>query len=153
MDRIEKALFVLPLLPLVDMVATLFSITFGGQEAGVVAKPIYERYGELGLVVWSIFLFLLFLVCVWGLRILKKRFMVIKILRQASKTERLILVIPVTFAFAFEAWWTGAIVQNLLVPVLRPPFELYVIWSIVAFTYFVLVSFFTRTEIRRIIRR
>jgi hypothetical protein len=34
LDRIDKILFILPFIPLVDVASTLFSLTFGGKETG-----------------------------------------------------------------------------------------------------------------------
>ena len=147
MDRIEKSLSILPLIPLLDIVATLFSLSFGSREVGIVARPIYERYGELGLVIWSSFLFLIFLACVWRLRHWKRRFTQ----EQASKTYRIVLLVGINVVFLAEALWMGLIVQNFLVPFLSP-LTLYTIWAIVIFTYFILLSFFTRNEMKQIIR-
>ena len=43
-DRIDKVLFILPFIPLVDAASTLFLLTFGGKESGILAEPVYERY-------------------------------------------------------------------------------------------------------------
>ena len=58
LDRIDKVLFVLPFLTLADTVSTEFSLMFGGGEGGPIAGPVYERYGQFGLVALSIFAFL-----------------------------------------------------------------------------------------------
>ena len=58
LDRIDKVLFILPFIPLVDAASTLFLLTFGGKESGILAEPVYERYGQFGLVALSIFAFL-----------------------------------------------------------------------------------------------
>src|SRR3990170_2785770 len=50
MDRVDKALLILPLLPLFDLVSTLFSLSLGGSEVGFLARPILQQYGHIGLV-------------------------------------------------------------------------------------------------------
>ena len=64
LDRIDKVLFIIPFIPLVDVASTLFLLTFGGKESGPLARPVYERYGQFGLVALSIFAFF----CLIGLR-------------------------------------------------------------------------------------
>lgn len=148
LDKIDKVLLILPVMPLVDIVSTLFSLRFGGQEIGIIAKPIYERYGEPGLIALSSFSFVVFSICVWILRIQKTKF----IQGQLSKQERRRLAVAVNIFFAAEAWWTGVVIQNLLVPLSLSLFGVIAIWSGVAFVYFVLISFFTQVEMRRLIR-
>ncbi len=129
-----------------DIVATLFSLSFGSREVGIAARPIYERYGERGLVIWSSFLFLIFLACVWRIRHWKRRFTQ----EQASKTYRIVLLIGINVVFLAEALWLGLIVQNFLVPFLSP-LTLYATWAMVFFFCFTLLSFFTRNEMKKII--
>lgn len=147
LDQIEKALFILPAIPLLDIVAVFFSLSLGGQQVGIAAGPIYERYHELGLVAWSSFLFIIFLACVWRLRHWKRRFAQ----EPASKTNRIVLLVGINIAFLVEALWMGVIIQNLLAPFL-PPLTTYAIWAVVIFTCFVLLSLFARNEMKQIIR-
>jgi len=51
LDRIDKVLLILPILPALDLLSTLFSLGFGGEEIGVLARPVLEKYGPYGLVV------------------------------------------------------------------------------------------------------
>ena len=53
LDRIDKVLFILPFSTLADEVSTEFSLMFGGMEGGLLARPVYERYGQSGLVALS----------------------------------------------------------------------------------------------------
>ena len=73
LDRIDKVLFILPFLTLADTVSTEFSLMFGGIEGGPIAGPVYEQYGQLGLVALTIFSFFASLGCVWFLRYAKRR--------------------------------------------------------------------------------
>jgi len=50
LDRIDKVLFILPFITLADTVSTEFSLMFGGMEGGPIAGPVYEQYGQLGLI-------------------------------------------------------------------------------------------------------
>ena len=148
LDRIDKVLFILPFLTLADTVSTEFSLMFGGMEGGPIAGPVYEQYGHLGLIALTIFAFFVSLGCVWFLSYAKRR------IRQGerSKLNRVVLVYGVLFFFLLEAYMMGVIVQNFLVPVLSPSLTLSAIQYGVTFTYFVSISFFTRTEMKRLIR-
>jgi len=114
LDRIDKVLFILPFIPLVDAASTLFLLTFGGKESGILAEPVYERYGQFGLVALSIFAFFALFGCVWFLKYAKTR------IKQGerSKPNRVALVVAVNLFFFGEAYLTGIIVQNFLFPAL-----------------------------------
>lgn len=148
MDRIDKIVFILPFITLADMASTEYSLAFGGKEGGILAKPIYEQYGKPGLVVLSIFTFFAFLVFVWLFGYAKKRITQ----GQSSKLHRVVLVVLVIFFFWGEAYLTGVVIQNFLVPLRLPSLTLLAIQYGVAFTYFVSVSFFTRTEMKRLMK-
>jgi len=95
LDRIDKVLFILPFLTLADMVSTEFSLMFGGMEGGPVAGPVYEQYGQLGLIALTIFSFFVSLGCVWFLRYAKTRV----IHGEGSKLNRVALVVQTTSSF------------------------------------------------------
>jgi len=121
---------------------------FGGKEGGPLARPVYERYGQFGLVALTIFAFFVSLGCVWFLRYAKRRV----VQGEGSKLNRVVLVYAVLFFFLLEAFLMGVVVQNFLVPLLSPSLILSAIQYGVTFAYFVSVSFFTRTEMKRLIR-
>ena len=73
LDRIDKVLFILPFLTLADTVSTEFSLMFGGMEGGPIAGPVYEQYGQRGLIALTIFSFFVSLGCIWFLRYAKTR--------------------------------------------------------------------------------
>jgi len=148
LDRIDKVLLILPFMTLADTVSTQFSFAFGGREGGPIARPVYEQYGETGLLALSIFAFFASLGCVWFLRYAKKRINQ----GEASKLNRVLLVIAVNFFFLGEAYLTGVVVQNFLVPLLLPSLILFAIQYGVAFAYLVSVCLFTRTEMKQLIR-
>ena len=148
LDRIDKVLFILPFIPLVDVVSTLFLLTFGGKESGPLAGPVYERYGQFGLVALSIFAFFALLGCVWFIKYAKKR------IKQGERTKpnRVALIVAVNLFFFGEAYLTGIIVQNFLALLLSPSPTRLVITYGVAIAYFVAVSFFTRTEMKQLVK-
>ena len=147
LDRIDRTLFILPFIPLADMVSTQYSLAFGGKEGGLLARPVYERYGELGLVSLSIFTFFVLLGCTWLLRFAKRRFAQDLV----SKLHRAVLVFAVNF-FLVEACLAGVVVQNFLVSLLLPSLALLTIQAGVILAYLGSVSFFARTEMKRLIR-
>lgn len=149
MDRIDKALFILPFLPLADMVSTFFSLSFGGQEIGILTKLIYEQYDKLGLAAWSSFLFLIFLVCAYLVRFGKRKFTQAR----TSGKGRSLLAGAIYAFFTVEALWMTVVIHNLLVPIPLPLFAPFVVWSVVPLAYFSAVTIFTRTEMKRLMRR
>jgi len=121
---------------------------FGGMEGGPIAGPVYEQYGQLGLIALTIFSFFVSLGCVWFIRYAKRRVVQEKL----SKLNRIVLVYGVLFFFLLEAYIMGVVVQNFLVPLLSPSLTLFAIQYGVTFAYFVSAILFTRTEMKRLIR-
>jgi hypothetical protein len=121
---------------------------FGGKERGILAWGIYEQYGELGLVALSIFTSFVCLTSVLMLRLAKRRLTQ----EQVPKIELVILVGSVFFFFLGEAYLMGVIIQNLLVPLSLRLQTLVTIQYTVTLAYFVFVIFFTRTEMKQIIK-
>jgi hypothetical protein len=148
LDRIDKILFILPFLTLADTVSTEFSLMFGGMEGGPIAGPVYEQYGQPGLIALTIFSLFVSLGCVWFLKYAKTRINQ----GEGSKPNRVALIVAVNFFFLGEAYIMGVVIQNFLVPLPLPSFILLAIQSGVAFTYFVAVSLFTRTEMKQLMR-
>ena len=148
LDRIDKVLFILPFTTLADEASTEFALMFGGMEGGPIAGPVYEQYGQLGLIALTIFSFFVSLGCVWFIRYAKRRVVQEKL----SKLNRIVLVYGVLFFFLLEAYIMGVVVQNFLVPLLSPSLTLFAIQYGVTFAYFVSAILFTRTEMKRLIR-
>jgi hypothetical protein len=147
LDRIDKVLFILPFLTLADTVSTEFSLMFGGKEGGPIAGPVYEQYGQLGLIALAIFSLFVSLGCIWFLRYAKTRV----IHGEGSKLNRVVLVIAVNYFFLGEAYIMGVVIQNFLVPLHLPPLPLLAIQYGVTLAYLVSAIFFTRTEMKRLI--
>jgi len=123
-------------------------LVFGGMKGGFIAGRVYEQYGQLGLTALTIFSFFVSLGCVWFLRYAKRRI----IHGEGSKLNRVALAVAVNFFFLGEAYIIGVVIQNFLVPLPLPPLPLLAIQYAVTFAYLVSVSFFTRTEMKRLIR-
>jgi len=147
-DRIDKTLFILPFIPLVDVISTLFLLTFGGKESGILAEPVYEQYGQFGLIALAIFAFFALLGCIWFLRYAKTRIFQ----GEASKPNRVALVVAVNLFFFGEGYLTGVIIQNFLVFLLLSSLTLLAIKYGVTCACFVAAIFFTRTEMKQLIR-
>jgi len=111
-------------------------------------EPVYERYGQFRLIALSIFAFFALLGCVWFLKYAKTRIKQ----GETSKPNRGALVVAVNLFLFGEAYLTGIIVQNFLVPLQLPSLTLFAIQYGVTLAYFVSVSFFTRTEMKQLIR-
>jgi len=148
LDRIDRTLFILPFLTLADTMSTEFSLVFGGREGGPIAGPVYNQYGQRGLIALTIFSFFVSLGCVWFLRHAKRRI----VQGEGSKLNRVALVYGVLFFFLLEASIMGVTIQNFLVPLLSPSLTLFAIQYGVTFTYFVSEILFTRTEMKHLIR-
>jgi hypothetical protein len=78
LERIDKVLFILPFMTLADTVSTEFSIMFGGKEGGPIAGPVYEQYGQPGLIALTIFSFFASFGCVSFLRTRKEELFKVK---------------------------------------------------------------------------
>ena len=147
LDRIDKVLAILPFLTLADEVSTDFSLMYSGMEGGPIAGPVYEQYGQPGLIALTIFAFFVSLGCVWFLRYAKRKVTQ----SERSKLNRVALVCAVLFFFLLGAYIMGVVVQNFLVPLLLPSLTLLAIQYGVTLAYFGSISFFTRTEMKRLI--
>jgi len=121
---------------------------FGGTEGGILAKPVYELYGETGLVALTIFAFFVLLGGVWFLSFTKRNYTQ----EQVPKIKLVVLVASVILFFLGEAYLMGVTIQNFLVPLLLPSLTLLTIQHGVTLTYFVSAIFFTRTEMRQLMR-
>jgi hypothetical protein len=113
MDRIDKVLLLLPLLPAADLLSTLFSLSLGGQEVGVLARPILEHYGPSGLVMLAAFASTIFLFFMEVVVYIKKLF---------TSEFRLrciwyVLSISIYWLFVVEGVYVSTVVTNFLVPV------------------------------------
>jgi hypothetical protein len=62
------------------------------------------------------------------------------------------MVYAILFFFFLEAYIMGVVVQNFLLPLPLPSLTLFAIQYGLTLAYFVAVSFFTRTEMKQLMR-
>ena len=146
MDSVDKALLILPVLPLFDLVSTLFSMSLGGVEVGFLARPILEHYGSVGLVFLSASASMIFLAFM-GIVIYIKRMYVAK---WQFKWIRLMTVIPVYWFFILQAFYVSTVVSNFLVPLAPLLTQTLLFRALPAFAYFGGITVFTEQQIKHL---
>jgi len=146
MDRIDKVLLILPLLPIADLASTLLSLGFGGEEVGILARPILENYGASGLLMLAASASVIFLVFMQVVIYVKK--LLIKELR--FRWMWYVLAIPVYWIFLLESVYFSTVVLNLLVPLAFPVTGAIVLRVLLVGTYFACVSRLTMPQIRQL---
>ncbi len=147
MDRIDKVLLVLPLLPAADLLSTLFSLGGGGQEVGILAQPILEQYGAFGLFPLAASASLIFLVFMGSVIYIKRLF----VERWKLKWTRYAVMIPIYWLFILQGVYVSTVIMNLLVslsPVLAESSALRI--SIVGL-YSAGIGILTRPQIRHLL--
>jgi len=146
LDRIDKVLLILPLLPVADLLSTLFSLTFGGVEVGIVARPVLEHYGAYGLVMLAASASIMFLFFMQVVTYIKKLF--IKEFR--FRLMWFILAIPIYWFFLLEGVYVSTVVLNFIVPLSLSLTETTILKALLLCAYFVCVSWLTKPEIRQL---
>ena len=111
MDRVDKVLLVLPLLPAFDLLSTLFSLGRGGQEVGVLARPVLEQYGAFGLFPLAASASVIFLSLIWVMIRVRR----ILIVQTRFKCTRQIVMIPVFWIFVLEGIYVSTVIMNFMV--------------------------------------
>jgi len=147
LDRIDKVLLILPLLPTSDLLSTLFSLRFGGEEVGILARPILENYGAYGLMVLASSASIMFLVFMKVVIRIKKLF----ITEFKFKWMWHVLAIPIYWIFLLEAVYFSTVVLNLLVPLAFPLIEAFILRVILTGTYFICVSALTKPQMKQLL--
>jgi len=110
-DRVDKVLLVLPLLPAFDLLSTLFSLGRGGQEVGVLARPVLEQYGAFGLLPLAASASMIFLSLIWVMIRVRR----ILIVQTRFKCTRQIVMIPVFWIFVLEGIYVSTVIMNFMV--------------------------------------
>ncbi len=144
MDRVDKILLLLPLLPLMDLASTLFSLQFGGEEIGLLARPTLLQFGPNGLIV---------LAAVASVFFLAFMSMVIRIKRTfvngwKGRWTWYVLVVPIYWFFVLEGVYVSTVVMNLLVPVAPALTQGFVLRGVFVGAYFVGISALTLPQIK-----
>jgi len=148
LDRIDKALLVLPILPIADLLSTLFSLSSGGEEVGILARPILENYGVFGLLMLATSASLMFLVFMRVVIYIKKLFTN----QWKGRWMRYTLTIQINWFFVLQALYVSTIIMNLLVPLAFAPTETIILRAFLGFTYFVFISFLTINQMKQLPR-
>lgn len=146
MDRIDKGLLILPLLPAADLSSTLFSMRFGGEEIGILARPILQNYGPYGLVALAASASIIFLFFMEVVIHIKKLF----IKEWKFKWIWYILTAQVYWFFMLEAVYVSTVAMNLLVPVAPLLTQTIILRAILVCTYFVFISALTIPQMKKL---
>jgi Ni,Fe-hydrogenase I cytochrome b subunit len=148
LDRIDKVLLILPFLPVADLLSTLFSLSLGGQEVGILARPILEHYGSTGLVFLAILASAVFLVFMEVVIYIKKLF----INEFRFKWMWYVLAVPIFWFFVLEGVYVSTVAMNVLAP-LAPSFaQTFTLRVIITGAYFLFVNALTLPHMKQLQR-
>jgi len=148
MDRVDKVLLVLPLLPALDLLSTLFSLSLGGgEEVGILARPMLENYGAYGLVMLAALASIMFLISMRVVIYIKKLFS-----GEGWKFRWMwyVLAIPVYWFFVLEGVYVSTVVMNFLVPLSSVLAQTILLRAVVVCTYFACVCAFTMPQMKQL---
>jgi hypothetical protein len=143
MDRVDKALLILPLLPLFDLVSTLFSLSLGGVEVGFLARPILQQYGPVGLVFLSASASMIFFAFMGVIIYIKKLY----IAEWRLTLMRYMLIISVYWFFLLQAFYVSTVVTNFLVPLAPFLTQTILTRALPALAYFIGIAALTKQQI------
>jgi len=146
MDRVDKVLLILPVLPLADLVSTLFSLGFGGEEVGFLARPLLMQYGPVGLVFLTVSASLLFFAFMSVVIYIKRQFFH----EWRFKWMRYMLIIPVYWFFLLQAFYVSTVATNFLVPLAPFLTQTILTRALPALAYFIAVAAFTKQQIKQL---
>jgi len=137
----------MPLLPLADLLSTLFCLSFsGGEEVGILARPMLQNYGPYGLVTLATSASILFLAFMKVVIYIKKLF----IKEWKLKWARYVLTIHIYWFFMLEAVYVSTVIMNFLVPLYPLLTQTIILRVILVCTYFACVSVLTVPQIRQL---
>jgi len=131
-----------------DLVSTLFSLRFGGEEIGILARPMLQQHGPSALVVLAATASVLFLVFMGVVIRIKRTYM------NGWKIRWMwyVLVIPIYWFFVLEGIYVSTVVMNLLVPVAPVLTQGVALRGAFVGLYFVGVSVFTLPKMKALPR-
>jgi hypothetical protein len=145
MDRVDKVLLILPVLPLADLVSTLFSLGFGGEEVGFLARPLLMQHGPVGLVFLTVSASLLFFAFMSVVIYIKRQFFH----EWRLKWMRYMIVVPVYWFFILQAFYVSTVATNFLVPLAPFLTQTILTRALPAITYFAGITIFTRQQMKQ----
>ena len=131
-----------------DLASTLFSLRFGGEEIGVLARPMLEQHGPSGLIVLAAVASLLFLVFMSVVIRIKKTF----VNGERIRWMRYVLVIPIYWFFVLEGVYVSTVAINLLVPVAPALTQGVALRGVIVGAYFTGASAVTMPHIKELPR-
>jgi len=146
MDRIDKVLLILPLLPAADLLSTLFSLSLGGEEVGILARPILEYYGTFGLFMLAITASIIFLVSMEAVIYIRRLF----INEWNFRWTQYVVVIPIYWFFILEGVYVSTVIMNFLVPLSPLLTQTILLKAVLVCSYFVCVSALTMPQMRQL---
>jgi hypothetical protein len=146
MDRVDKALLVLPLLPLFDLVSTLFSLSLGGVEIGFLARPVLQHYGPVGLVFLTASASIIFLAFMSVVIYIKKQY----VAKWRFNWMRYMLIVPFYWFFLLQAFYVSTVITNLLVPLVPWVTQTLLFRALPALAYFIGIATFTKQQISQL---
>ena len=146
MDKVDKALLVLPILPAADLLSTLLSLRYSGQEVGILARPVLEQYGVYGLIPLAVSASAIFLVFMQVVIGIKKLF----VERWKVKWTRCILTVSIYWLFMLQGVYVSTVIMNLLVSVSPILAQVNVLRAGVVIAYFACVSMFTTPVVKQL---
>jgi len=146
LDRIDKVLLILPLLPVADLSSTLFSLNFGGEEVGILARPILERYGAYGLVMLATSASIMLLGFMQVVIHIKNLF----IREWKFRWMRYVLTVSIYWFFMLEALYVSTVIMNFLVPLSFLLTETIILRVLLVCTYFAFMTAFTVPKMRQL---
>jgi len=146
LDRIDKVLLVMPLLPLADLLSTLFSLNFGSEEVGILARPILENYGAYGLVMLTASASIMFLIFMQVVIHIKSLF----IKEWKFKWMWYLLTIQIYWFFTLEALYISTVTINFLAPMSPLIAQTIIFRVLLACTYLACVSALTMPQMKKL---
>jgi hypothetical protein len=147
LDKIDKVLLIMPLLPIADLVSTLFCLSFsGGEEIGILARPMLQNHGPYGLVMLAIAASIIFLAFMKVAIYIKKLF----IEEWKIKWMRYFLTIQIYWFFILEAVYASTVIMNFLAPMYPLLTQTIILRAVLICTYFSCVSALTMPQIRQL---
>jgi len=145
LDRVDKVLLVLPFLPVADLLSTLFSLGYGGEEVGILARPVLELYGVFGLIPLAASASVMFLVFMRVVIYIKR----LLVNEWKFRWSKQILMIPIYWLFVLEGVYVSTVIMNLLVPVSPQIIETIALRALLALAYFASICKLTLPQIRQ----
>jgi len=149
MDRVDWVLLVFPFLPLADLLSTLFSLSLGGEEVGILARSVLASYGFPGLGMLAICTSIIFLCLIRIITYIKEFYISDMRFRGIGYT----LSIPIFWFFMLEGVYVSTVALNFLAPFDHFLTQSIALRGVIAGAYFVSVVLLTKSHLNRLPRR